>query len=220
MQASRRRTAASSCCSTTTPRLDRGWLAELASVSRCRTDVGAVGPLLAVSGRLVQSAGVLLGVNRTATSALAGFRADDPVVRAWCASRRRVSAVLGACLADRARQVPARRRHGRALQRLAQRAGLLPAAGGGRAGQRVHAVRSRRARGRGDAGLRGDRRGTPAPERRGSAVSRALGAVCSTATDPAHHPALARTAIRSRSQRRRPACCRARAGGPPCEPGA
>ncbi len=75
-----------------------GWLAELASVA-ARTDIGAVGPLLLYPDGIVQSAGVLLGVNRTATSALAGFEADDPVARAWCTSRRRVSAVLGACVA-------------------------------------------------------------------------------------------------------------------------
>lgn len=75
-----------------------GWLDELASVAAC-DGIGAVGPLLLYPDGLVQSAGVLLGVNRTATSALAGFDADDPVVRAWCNSRRRVSAVLGACLA-------------------------------------------------------------------------------------------------------------------------
>lgn len=74
------------------------WLAELASVA-ARADVGAVGPLLLYPDGIVQSAGVLLGVNRTATSALAGFHAGDPVAAAWCASRRRVSAVLGACLA-------------------------------------------------------------------------------------------------------------------------
>jgi O-antigen biosynthesis protein len=75
-----------------------GWLTELVSLA-ARVDVGAVGPLLFYPDGIVQSAGVLLGVNRTATSALAGFRADDPFARAWCASRRRVSAVLGACLA-------------------------------------------------------------------------------------------------------------------------
>jgi O-antigen biosynthesis protein len=75
-----------------------GWLAELASVA-ARADIGAVGPLLLYPDGIVQSAGVLLGVNRTATSALAGFQADDPVAGTWCASRRRVSAVLGACLA-------------------------------------------------------------------------------------------------------------------------
>ena len=75
-----------------------GWLAELASVA-ARTDIGAVGPLLLYPDGIVQSAGVILGVNRTATSALAGFEADDRVARAWCTSRRRVSAVLGACVA-------------------------------------------------------------------------------------------------------------------------
>ena len=75
-----------------------GWLAELASLA-AYDGIGAVGPLLLYPDGMVQSAGVLLGVNRTATSALAGFDADDPVVRAWCTSRRRVSAVLGACLA-------------------------------------------------------------------------------------------------------------------------
>ena len=75
-----------------------GWLSELAGVA-CRSNVGAVGPLLVYPDGRLQSAGVLLGVNRTATSALAGFRADDSAARAWCSTRRRVSAVLGACMA-------------------------------------------------------------------------------------------------------------------------
>ena len=77
---------------------DPGWLDELVSLA-VRPRIGAVGPLLLYPNGLVQSAGVLLGVNRTATSALAGFAPADAVVQAWCASRRRVSAVLGACLA-------------------------------------------------------------------------------------------------------------------------
>lgn len=71
---------------------------ELAALA-LREGIGAVGPLLLYPNGDVQSAGVLLGVNRTATSALAGFPRDSAVARAWCASRRRVSAVLGACLA-------------------------------------------------------------------------------------------------------------------------
>ena len=47
----------------------------------------------------MQSAGVLVGVNRVATSALAGYERDDPAVAAWCASPRRVRAVMGACMA-------------------------------------------------------------------------------------------------------------------------
>ncbi len=81
-----------------TETVDATWLAELTSVA-ARSGVGAVGPLLLYPDGLVQSAGVLLGVNRTATSALAGYRPDDPTASAWCAARRRVSAVLGACLA-------------------------------------------------------------------------------------------------------------------------
>jgi GT2 family glycosyltransferase len=75
-----------------------GWLDELVPLAT-RTDVGAVGPLVLYPDGRIQSAGVLVGVNRTATSALEGF---DPRTRAaqdWCASRRRVSAVLGACMA-------------------------------------------------------------------------------------------------------------------------
>jgi GT2 family glycosyltransferase len=75
-----------------------GWLDELVGVSAMR-DVGAAGPLLVYPDGIVQSAGVLIGVNRTATSALAGFDAEDAVAVNWCRSRRRVSAVLGACLA-------------------------------------------------------------------------------------------------------------------------
>jgi len=77
-----------------------GWLRELAALA-VQPGVGAVGPLLAYPGGDLQSAGVLLGVNRTATSALAGFSPDDPAARAWCGARRRVSVVLGACLAIR-----------------------------------------------------------------------------------------------------------------------
>ncbi|HEX4884401.1 MAG TPA: glycosyltransferase [Casimicrobiaceae bacterium] len=77
-----------------------GALDELAALAG-QPGVGAVGPLLLYPDGLVQSAAVLLGVNRTATSALAGFAPDDPAVAAWCASRRRVTAVLGACIAIR-----------------------------------------------------------------------------------------------------------------------
>jgi O-antigen biosynthesis protein len=73
-------------------------LVELVGVA-ARSVIGAVGPLLLYPDGAVQSAGVLLGVNRTATSALAGFSPDDPAVLAWCRSRRQVSAVVGACLA-------------------------------------------------------------------------------------------------------------------------
>ena len=75
-----------------------GWLEELVPLAM-RSDVGAVGPLIVYPDGLVQSAGVLVGVNRTATSALEGFDERSPAVQAWCASRRRVSAVLGACIA-------------------------------------------------------------------------------------------------------------------------
>ncbi len=75
-----------------------GWLDELVPLAM-RGDVGAVGPLIVYPDGLVQSAGVLAGVNRTATSALEGFDERSTAVQAWCASRRRVSAVLGACLA-------------------------------------------------------------------------------------------------------------------------
>ena len=73
-------------------------LDELVGVAALR-DVGAAGPLLVYPDGILQSAGVLIGVNRTATSALSGFDAHDAVARDWCRSRRRVSAVLGACLA-------------------------------------------------------------------------------------------------------------------------
>ena len=75
-----------------------GWLDELIPLAM-RSDVGAVGPLIVYPDGLVQSAGVLVGVNRTATSALEGFDARSPAVQAWWSSRRRVSAVLGACIA-------------------------------------------------------------------------------------------------------------------------
>ena len=75
-----------------------GDLAELVALA-ARPWTGAVGPWLAYEDGRVQSAGVLVGVNRTATSALAGFAPDDPVAVAWAASRRRASAVMGACLA-------------------------------------------------------------------------------------------------------------------------
>lgn len=78
--------------------VQKGWLEELCAVAG-EPGIGAVGPLLLYPDGLLQSAGVLLGVNRTATSALAGFAASDREARSWCASRRRVSAVLGACLA-------------------------------------------------------------------------------------------------------------------------
>jgi GT2 family glycosyltransferase len=77
---------------------EEDWLDELVSLA-IRRGIGAVGPLMMYPNGFVQSAGVLLGVNRSATSALAGFDPDDAVARAWCASRRRVSAVVGACLA-------------------------------------------------------------------------------------------------------------------------
>jgi GT2 family glycosyltransferase len=76
----------------------RDGLAELTALA-ARSHVGAVGPLLTYPDGIVQSAGVLLGVNRTATSALAGYDPEDRCARAWCATRRRVSAVMGACLA-------------------------------------------------------------------------------------------------------------------------
>jgi len=68
---------------------------------------GAAGPWLIYEDGRVQSAGVLVGVNRTATSALAGFAPDDPAAVAWAASRRRVSAVMGACLAVQRRKFTA-----------------------------------------------------------------------------------------------------------------
>ena len=74
------------------------WLDELVPLA-LRNDVGAVGPLLVYPDGRIQSAGVLVGVNRTATSALEGFDANDRMAIEWCASRRRVSAVLGACVA-------------------------------------------------------------------------------------------------------------------------
>lgn len=83
-----------------------GWLDELVALA-VQPDVGAVGPLLVYPDGRLQSAGVLVGVNRTATSALAGFDPDDPFARAWCATRRRVSAVLGACLAVERRKYAA-----------------------------------------------------------------------------------------------------------------
>jgi GT2 family glycosyltransferase len=48
-----------------------------------------------------------VGVNRTATSAFAGFAPDDPAAVAWAQSRRRVSAVMGACLAVERRKFTA-----------------------------------------------------------------------------------------------------------------
>lgn len=72
--------------------------AEIVGLAR-RPHIGAVGPRLEYEDGRVQSAGVFVGVNRVVTSALAGFQPDDAVVRAWCSSRRRVSAVMGACLA-------------------------------------------------------------------------------------------------------------------------
>jgi GT2 family glycosyltransferase len=78
--------------------VDAGWLDELASLA-LRRSVGAVGPLLLYENGRVQSAGVFLGVNRTSSNVLAGYAIDSVHVRAWCAARRRVSAVNGACLA-------------------------------------------------------------------------------------------------------------------------
>jgi GT2 family glycosyltransferase len=78
------------------PRADD--LHELAALA-AQPGAGAVGPRLAYENGRVQSAGVFIGVNRIATSALAGFEHDDPAVAAWCASPRRVRAVMGACLA-------------------------------------------------------------------------------------------------------------------------
>lgn len=75
-----------------------GWLDELVGLAM-QPGVGAVGPLLVYPDGRLQSAGVLVGVNRTATSALAGFDPGDPAAVDWCSSRRRVSAVLGACIA-------------------------------------------------------------------------------------------------------------------------
>ena len=74
------------------------WLDELVPLA-LRNDVGAVGPLVVYPDGRIQSAGVLVGVNRTATSALEGFDAKDRMAIDWCGSRRRVSAVLGACVA-------------------------------------------------------------------------------------------------------------------------
>lgn len=73
-------------------------LEELAALA-ARARTGAVGPLLAYPDGRIQSAGVIVGVNRTATSAFAGFDPDDPAAADWCGARRRVSAVMGACLA-------------------------------------------------------------------------------------------------------------------------
>jgi GT2 family glycosyltransferase len=78
--------------------VDAGWLDELASLA-LRRSVGAVGPLLLYENGRVQSAGVFLGVNRTSSNVLAGYAIDSVHARAWCAARRRVSAVTGACLA-------------------------------------------------------------------------------------------------------------------------
>ena len=69
---------------------------ELVSLAM-RPWTGAAGPLLLYREGSIQSAGVLVGVNRTPTSALSGFPESDPAARAWCESRRRVSAVMGAC---------------------------------------------------------------------------------------------------------------------------
>lgn len=77
---------------------DPGWIDELVSLA-LRRRVGAVGPLLVHEDERIQSAGVFLGVNRTASNVLAGYRRDSPFARHWCATRRRVSAVSGACLA-------------------------------------------------------------------------------------------------------------------------
>lgn len=77
---------------------DPRWLDELASLA-LRRRVGAVGPLLIHEDGRIQSAGVFLAVNRTASNVLAGYRRESPFARHWCATRRRVSAVSGACLA-------------------------------------------------------------------------------------------------------------------------
>ena len=74
------------------------WLGELTALAG-RPDVGAVGPLLLYPDGTIQSAGVLLGVNRTSSNALAAFPPGDLLAKAWCSARRRVSAVMGACLA-------------------------------------------------------------------------------------------------------------------------
>jgi len=77
---------------------DGGWLRELAALAQ-RPYTGAVGPLLLYEDGRVQAAGVLVAVNRVATNFLAGFRPDDPLVRAWCRTRHQVTAVAGACIA-------------------------------------------------------------------------------------------------------------------------
>jgi GT2 family glycosyltransferase len=81
-------------------------VAELVALA-ARPWAGAAGPWLDYEDGRVQSAGVLVGVNRTATSALAGFAPDDPAAVAWAQSRRRVSAVMGACLAVERRKFTA-----------------------------------------------------------------------------------------------------------------
>lgn len=78
--------------------IDDNWLDELSALAR-RPGTGAVGPLVVYGDGMLQSAGIFVGVNRIATSALAGFEPDSPAAQRWCRSRRRVSAVLGACLA-------------------------------------------------------------------------------------------------------------------------
>jgi GT2 family glycosyltransferase len=72
-------------------------LAELVSLA-LRPHTGAVGPLLVYEDGRIQSAGVFLGVNRTASNVLAGYATEHPVALSWCAARRQVSAVNGACL--------------------------------------------------------------------------------------------------------------------------
>lgn len=81
-------------------------VAELVALA-ARPWTGAAGPWLHYEDGRVQSAGVLVGVNRTATSALAGFAPADAAAVAWGASRRRVSAVMGACLAVERRKFTA-----------------------------------------------------------------------------------------------------------------
>jgi len=81
-------------------------VAELVALA-ARPWTGAAGPWLFYEDGRVQSAGVLVGVNRTATSALAGFAPGDAAAVGWSASRRRVSAVMGACLAVERRKFTA-----------------------------------------------------------------------------------------------------------------
>lgn len=75
-------------------------LDELVALARAER-TGAVGPLLVYEDGTIQSAGVFLGVNRTASNVLAGYPRAHPVALDWCRARRRVSAVNGACLVVR-----------------------------------------------------------------------------------------------------------------------